>query len=319
MITPDCLSFATFTCMILAAIDIGSNGIRLQVIRVLDDQGRISFKNLEYIRFPLRLGKDVFKKGEIRKKTIRKFMQLMQVFKNMIELYEADGYIGAATSAMREAANGQEIVEIVKREIGLEIDIISGKEEAELLSYAIIPYLMEETYLHVDVGGGSTELTLYQDREKVGSYSFRMGSVRKLKRADRQQTMDEIREWLNMKQKQITPPVMIVGTGGNIKKLYQLSNRRHNRTVSLVELKGVKAYISEFDTHQRIHHLRLNPDRADVIIPAANIYIEIAKMAKADQVLVPSVGLKDGLIYRLYSKYAQVDIRDVEFVNLFEE
>jgi exopolyphosphatase/guanosine-5'-triphosphate,3'-diphosphate pyrophosphatase len=220
---------------------------------------------------------------------------------------------------MREARNGSEIVNRVQEETGLEIEIISGEKEAELLSFAIIPYLMDETYLHIDVGGGSTELTLYADRDRKDSFSFQMGSVRRLKKHERKETVTRIRAWLKKATEGLAMPVKIVGTGGNIKKLYQLSNRRQNRTISLVELKGLKAYISEFDTNQRINHLRLNPDRADVIIPAANIYIGIAEMVHADQVLVPSVGLKDGLIFQLYSKYAHVDIREVEFVNLFEE
>jgi exopolyphosphatase/guanosine-5'-triphosphate,3'-diphosphate pyrophosphatase len=305
--------------MILAAIDIGSNGIRLQVIRVLDDQGRISFKNLEYIRFPLRLGKDVFEKGAIRKKTIRKFESLMKIFYDMIQLYEAEGYMATATSAMREATNGKEIVEKVQKDLGLEIEIISGDLEAQLLSYAIIPYLNDQTYVHVDVGGGSTELTVYVQKDRMNSRSFNIGSVRHLNRTDKSNTLREIDTWLENEIQKLKRPIIIVGTGGNIKKLYQLSNRRNNRIISLAELMGIKAYVAEFDTQQRINHLRLNPDRADVIIPAANIYLHIAKLVKADQILVPSVGLKDGLIYQLYSKFAKVDIRDIEFVNLFEE
>jgi exopolyphosphatase/guanosine-5'-triphosphate,3'-diphosphate pyrophosphatase len=153
----------------------------------------------------------------------------------------------------------------------------------------------------------------------MNSRSFKIGSVRKLSQAQEKKIWKLIGDWVQEQTREVKRPIMIVGTGGNIKKLYQISSRSYNRTISLAELMGVRAYVAEFDSKERIHHLRLNPDRADVIIPASNIYIHIAQIAKADNILVPSVGLKDGLIYHLYSRFAQVDIRDVEFVNLFEE
>lgn len=301
--------------MVLAAIDIGSNAIRLQVIRVIISNDEVNFKKLEYIRFPLRLGKDVFKEGAIRLETVDQFEKLMLTFKLMIELYEAEGYIATATSAMREAANGQEIIKKVKKNIGLEIEIIPGKLEAEILSKAIRPYLDEKNYIHIDVGGGSTELNIYKNQERINSRSFKLGTVRKLSVEKFNQVSHSISKWVEKEKLNLTGPIFGVGTGGNINKLYQLSNQKYNGSISLTELMGIRAYVSQYKLDERIKFLKMNPDRADVIIPAANIYINVLKIVGADQIMVPKVGLKDGLLFTLFERFVDVGEKEVQFVD----
>jgi len=205
--------------MILAAIDIGSNAIRLQVVRVIRENDLVSFKKLEYLRFPLRLGKDAFKNGKIEKATQVKFEKLMRTFRLLIELYETDAYMAVATSAMREAENGKELVNLFATYYNLKVDIISGKEESTF-----------------------------------------------------------------------NQTITAIGTGGNINKLLKLSRQKYNKGMSLTELKALKAYVNEFDYDKRVNQLKMNPDRADVIVPAAEIYIEAMKLSGADQILVPGVG-----------------------------
>ncbi len=171
--------------MKFAAIDIGSNAIRLQITKVIEFEGRITFKKLEYVRFPLRLGQDVFNSGKIGKEKYEKFLKLMQAYKNLIDLYGITGYYGCATSAMREAKNGEKLVKETKDKFGLKINIITGREEALMINKVIGHYLDNRTFVHIDVGGGSTELNVYHNKEKVKSQSFKLGSVRRLQHYDK--------------------------------------------------------------------------------------------------------------------------------------
>lgn len=303
--------------MILAAVDIGSNAIRLQVVRVIRENDLVSFKKLEYLRFPLRLGKDAFKNGKIEKATQVKFEKLMRTFRLLIELYETDAYMAVATSAMREAANGKELVNLFATYYNLKVDIISGRDEAEMLSKAIIPYLDERNYIHIDVGGGSTELNLYKNKVRVSSQSFKVGSVRKLSSKDRKEIFKAMSGWLKEHKSTLNETITAVGTGGNINKLLKLSRQKYNKGISLTELKALKAYVNEFDYDKRVNQLKMNPDRADVIVPAAEIYIEAMKLSGADQILVPGVGLKDGTLYALFEKTTGEHISNIEFLELF--
>lgn len=303
--------------MKLAAIDIGSNAIRFQLIRVIRVGTAISFKKLEYIRFPLRLGQDVFSQGKIAEATLGKFQKLMHTFKLLIELYEVDAYVGAATSAMREAKNGGPIVLQIAEDYDLKIDIISGTDEADILSKAIIPTLDHRTYLHIDVGGGSTELNVYMGRERVDSQSFQLGSVRNLSSGKRKKAIREMEKWIKEETKTLKPPVTAIGTGGNIRKLFQLSNQPKTNSISLTELNALRAYLNEFSYEQRMNILKMNPDRADVIIPASEIYTEVMKISGADRILTPNVGLKDGLLFKLYEELTQEPIQEVEFLDQF--
>lgn len=303
--------------MKLAAIDIGSNAIRLQVIRIIKEGERISFKNQEYIRFPLRLGRDVFSTGRISDGTIVSFEKLMRTFKLLLELYDVDGYIARATSAMREAKNGKDIIQRIATYYDLKIGIISGKEEAEYLSKAIVPYLNDKTYIHIDVGGGSTEINIYDGKNRVTSKSFKMGSVRQLEGHNRKAAFKSIANWRDKVAEAMKPPVVAVGTGGNINKLFNLSNQKYRNSISLAELQALRAYVGEFTYEQRMNILKMNPDRADVIIPASEIYAEVMRLFGSDYIMVPGVGLKDGLLYALYEDVAQERIEDIQFLGQF--
>lgn len=301
--------------MKLAAIDIGSNAIRFQVIRVIRLGDSVSFKKLEYIRFPLRLGEDVFNTGMISDHTLARFEKLMRTFKLLLELYEVEGYIAAATSAMREAKNGKQIIHHIADTFGLHIEVITGKEEAEVLSQAIVPFLDERAYIHIDVGGGSTELNLYRERERVSSKSFRMGSVRQLPEKKRLAVFQEAEEWLKASLPETAGQVIAVGTGGNIRKLFQFSNFQQSGSITLTELTALKAYVNAYNLDERLNLLKMNPDRADVIIPAAEIYIEVMRRSGAERILAPNVGLKDGMLYQLYEKVTGEAIGKVEFLD----
>ncbi|MGC3946101.1 MAG: phosphatase [Chryseolinea sp.] len=286
--------------MKLAAVDIGSNAIRFQVSTVLDSAGKGTLKKLEYIRFPLRLGHDVFSTGRISEKSIAKFIKLMRAFKLLLELYEVTDYMFCATSAMREADNGADLVKRVYEELGLTIDVIDGNREAELINKAIASYLVDKTYLHIDVGGGSTELNLYVQGKKIKTRSFKIGSVRVLENTDSPIIWENMQSWVVESLKQKVGRVTAVGTGGNISKIFELAKQKPGKTITLKKVKTVQALIESHSIEDRIYKLQMNPDRADVIVPAGKIYVTVMEWAKASSMLVPEVGLKDGMMLYLY-------------------
>ncbi len=295
--------------MKLAAIDIGSNAVRLQVTRVLEYEKVITFKKLEYVRFPLRLGHDVFSSGKISAYNEERFFKLMTAYKNLIDLYEIDAFYGCATSAMRESENGAEIVSRVKNELDLSIQIISGEEEAEMINKVILQGLDDGHYIHIDVGGGSTELNIYENHVKVYSYSFKIGSVRILEGRDTPEEWKEMREWVAKYAFKKGEKITAVGTGGNINKLFELSGSNpKNRKVSLDTLVRTQEVLKNLTLEDRLNKLQLNPDRADVIVPASDIYLSVMQSAKAKSMIIPDVGLKDGINYYMYQKhYPQSD------------
>lgn len=290
--------------MKLAAIDIGSNAIRFQVSSVLDDGHKLLFKKMEYVRFPLRLGHDVFTTNAISLKSRNKFKKLMQAYKLLLDLYEVDDYMICATSAMRESENGIQLAKEVKEEIGLNISIIDGQQEADLINKAIQSYLNEQTYLHIDVGGGSTELNIYAGGKKLKTRSFRVGSVRMLENHDLPVVWQEMENWIKENIKREMGKVTAVGTGGNISKIYELAQLKPHRLMSLKRMLEVKEMIERHTLEERIYKLQMNPDRADVIIPASHIYIQAMEWAGAKYIFVPEVGLKDGMMLHLYERNA---------------
>ena len=303
--------------MKLAAVDIGSNAIRFQVSSVLDRGKHVIFKKMEYVRFPLRLGHDVFNNSIISTHSIAKFKKLMQVFKMLIELYEVDDYMVCATSAMRESENGQQLADEVEKEIGLPIHIIDGKQEADLINQAIISYLSDATYLHIDVGGGSTELNLYFHGKKIKTRSFKIGSVRVLEHNDSPLMWEDMEKWVKQNVKKEYGKITAIGTGGNISKLYELARLKPHRLMSLKKMMEVKKMIETHSIEERIYQLQMNPDRADVIVPASDIYIKVMEWAGARYMQVPEVGLKDGIMLHLYRKNASQ--KKIEFANLEDQ
>ena len=286
--------------MKLGAIDIGSNAIRLQITNVLETRQGPVFKKLEYLRFPLRLGWDVFHHNNISEYNRQRFFKLMQAFKILIDLYEVDRFMGCATSAMRESENGPEILSDVKQQLGLEIELIDGETEAQMVNIAIQEFLNEKTYLHIDVGGGSTELNIYKNGEKIDTASFKIGSVRRLSKLDKESDWDAMKNWIigNTTLKKVR--VTAVGTGGNINKYYDLSGKKQGNRLSLKKLEELKEMVSCMSESERLLTLQLNPDRADVILPAADIYISVMRWVKAQSIIVPKVGLKDGIMKYLW-------------------
>jgi exopolyphosphatase/guanosine-5'-triphosphate,3'-diphosphate pyrophosphatase len=297
----------------LAAIDIGSNAIRFQVSSVLDRGPRVLFKKLEYIRFPLRLGHDVFGTNRISPGSMEKFKKLMKAYKLLIELYEVDDFMFCATSAMRESENGEQLVREVYEELGLTIQIIDGKQEAQLINKAIQSYLTDKTYLHIDVGGGSTELNVYTHGRKIKTRSFKIGSVRVLEHHDSPVMWSDMEKWIKDNVKAEFGPVTAVGTGGNISKLFDLSRVEAGKTLSLKKLKEIKKMVEGYSLEDRIYKLQMNPDRADVIIPASDIYIKVMEWARSKSIFVPEVGLKDGMMLHLFEKNSKQ--KKIEFVN----
>ncbi len=285
--------------MKIAAIDIGSNAARLQISAVLKDGIYTSFKKVEYVRFPLRLGHDVFTYGTLTPESQERTIKLMQCYKLLLELHEVESYMACATSAMRESANGHEVVERIAQETGIKIHIIDGSKEAELINNVVVQALVDGQYLHIDVGGGSTELNLYFNRQKVASKSFKIGSVRLLEGKESKGAWHKMERWIEENVDNYEP-VKAVGTGGNISKLFNLVSKTSDNATSIEELTRMRDYIASFSQEDRVHKLRLNADRADVIIPASDIYISVMKWSGASEILVPDLGLKDGIIQLVY-------------------
>lgn len=287
--------------MKFAAIDIGSNGARMQISSVLHDEGISRFKKIEYVRFPLRLGHDVFTQGRITPQSEDRMMKLMLAYQLLMELHEVDDFMACSTSAMREAENGAEVREHIEQRTGIHIQIIDGQREAELVNNIVVKSLAEGQYIHIDVGGGSTELNIYKDRQKMNAKSFKLGSVRLLEGKESKNVWPKIKEWINQNV-DYNQPIQAVGTGGNINKLFDLSSKLSESSTSLEEIVRMRDYIAQFSLSDRINKLQLNPDRADVIVPAGDIYTSAMKWAGASIIHVPDVGLKDGMLQLLYER-----------------
>jgi exopolyphosphatase/guanosine-5'-triphosphate,3'-diphosphate pyrophosphatase len=286
--------------MKIAAIDIGSNAARMQISSVLTNKNKISFKKVEYVRFALRLGMDVFNGGSISLASEARIKKLLQAYQLLMELHEVDAYMICATSAMREAVNGASIVERIHKELGMEIHLIAGEQEAELINNVIITLIDgEHTYLHIDVGGGSTELNIYKGKQKIAAKSFKIGSVRLLEHQEAPDVWKKMQTWVNTNIPS-NVNVIAVGTGGNISKLFNMIEGKKENKANLKDLEKMRNYIEKFSLMERMNKLQLNADRADVIVPASDIYISVMKWAGATEIMVPDLGLKDGILMLVY-------------------
>ncbi len=290
--------------MKLAAIDIGSNAARLQISSVLEDEGKISFKKVEYIRFPLRLGLEVFNEGFISPEGEVRIHKMLHSFKLLMELHEVKEYQICATSAMREARNSAEIITRIMGTLDMKINVIEGSKEAELINNVVVMALdAKKNYLHIDVGGGSTELNIYQNLEKIASKSFKIGSVRLLEGKDVSVEWQKMERWIIEHINAKTDSMVAVGTGGNINKLFNMAAEKlSDDSMSMVELIKLRTYVKSFSLQDRIHKLRLNADRADVIVPASKIYLRCMELSGASEIIVPDLGLKDGIIKMIYER-----------------
>jgi exopolyphosphatase / guanosine-5'-triphosphate,3'-diphosphate pyrophosphatase len=291
--------------MKFAAIDIGSNAARLQISSVLENDGVISFKRIEYVRFALRLGHDVFGDGSISPESEVRIFKLLHAYKLLMDLHEVKDYAIYATSAMREATNSAEIITRIHKILDMKIHLIDGIREAELINDVVVQSLHpKKNYLHIDVGGGSTELNIYRHREKLASKSFKIGSVRLLEGTEKEGDWEKMRNWISQQKDLISGEIEAIGTGGNIAKLFNLSKPGTDvNSMTFDDLFEMAAYVGSFSFEDRVNKLRLNTDRADVIVPAASIYLTAMELGGCKSILVPDLGLKDGILQMLYDRY----------------
>ena len=286
------------------AIDIGSNAIRLLVSNIIIKEGKeTQFKKSSLVRVPIRLGADSFVKGIISEANIKRMIDAMQAFKLLMDVHSVERYKACATSAMREAKNGTEVVEKIFNETGVQIDIIGGKEEAAIISSTDLNQLIggDNSYLYVDVGGGSTEFTVFSEGKIINSKSFKMGTVRLLnnKKSVNKEMYANVEKWIKKNTKDLKK-VSLIGSGGNINKLFKMSGRTEGKPISYIYLNAQYQFLKQMSYNERVSELSLNPDRADVIIPATKIYLSAMKWSGASKIFVPKIGLSDGIIKSLF-------------------
>ena len=289
--------------MILAAIDIGSNAARLLISEVIKNGKEIEFNRLNIVRIPLQLGFDVFEKGFIGSRKKRMLIDTIKAYKQLMKVYEVEHYMACATSAMRDAQNSKEIIKEIEAETSIEIEIISGELEAEIIYENHIAELLDKdhSYLYMDVGGGSTELTLYHNNELVLQKSINIGTVRLLTDKVKEDVWEELKETckdIAKKYDHITG----IGSGGNINKIFSLLRSKDEKYLQVEAVKEMHKEMQQLNIDQRMKKYNIKKDRAEVILPALLIYTNIFKWCNVDQVLVPKIGLADGLIQHLYNQ-----------------
>lgn len=285
-----------------AAIDIGSNAIRLLVANVIEEENKNpKFKKSSLVRVPIRLGQDVFVDGMISEKNEQRMINAMKSYRLLMDIHGVEKYMACATSAMREAKNGNDIVEKIKKKAEVKIDIIDGKREAEIIASTDLHSIIakEKDYLYVDVGGGSTELTIFSNGKIKTSRSFKIGTVRLLNGIVADSNWKNIEKWIKKNTKDLKR-LSLIGSGGNINKLYKMSGTTVGEPLSYIYLNAQYQFLHSLSYEERISELGLNPDRADVIIPATKIYLSACKWSGARKIYVPKIGLADGIIKTLF-------------------
>lgn len=285
-----------------AAIDIGSNAMRLLIANIVEQEGKEpQFNKSSLVRVPVRLGQDAFTVGEITEENIERMVDSMKAYKLLMKVHKVERYMACATSAMREAFNGKEVADIIEKESGVKIDIIDGKKEAAIIASTDLHHLVktDQTYLYVDVGGGSTEFSLFANGKIVASKSFKNGTVRLLNNMVNEVVWLEIEKWI----KAVTEPydtITLIGSGGNINKLFKMSGKQQEKPLSYFYVNSQYQFLNSLSYEQRISELGLNPDRADVIIYATRIYLNAMKWSGARNIYVPKIGLSDGIVKAMY-------------------
>ncbi len=287
------------------AIDIGSNAIRLLIANVIEQEGKKTlFRKSSLVRVPIRLGADVFTSGNISEENITRMVDAMKAFKLLINVHKVEKYKACATSAMREASNGLKITTKIKKETGINIDIIDGEKEATIISSTDLKKLIKskESYLYVDVGGGSTEFTIFSKGNVINTKSFKIGTVRLLNNSKKENKVmfEQMEEWIERNTKGLKK-LSLIGSGGNINKVFKMSGREIDKPLSFSYMNSQYKHLKKMSYKQRILKLGLNPDRADVIIPAMKIYLSAMKWSEAKNIFVPKIGLSDGIIKSLYN------------------
>lgn len=285
-----------------AAIDIGSNAMRLLITNIVEQEGKeTQFNKSSLVRVPIRLGQDSFTVAKISEDNIVRMVDAMKAFSLLMKVHKIKKYLAFATSAMREAENAAEVVTLIKKESGIEIEIIDGKKEAIIIASTDLHHLLksDKTYIYVDVGGGSTECSIFSNGKIVSSKSFRAGTVRLLNNMVTDEVWKDMETWIKGNTQEFDDVTMI-GSGGNINKIFKMSGKIQDKPLSFIYLKSQYSFLNSLTYEQRISELSLNPDRADVIIPATRIYLNAMKWSGAGQIYVPKIGLSDGIVKAMY-------------------
>jgi exopolyphosphatase/guanosine-5'-triphosphate,3'-diphosphate pyrophosphatase len=296
--------------MRLGAIDIGSNAARLLISDVTVNNGKAEFNKVNLVRVPLRLGFEVFDKKEISPEKIDMIVNTMQAYKYLLNAYAVEHFKAAATSAMRDAVNAPHIIDYVKEQTGIEIEVISGGDEAAFIYENHVAENMDKSrsYLYIDVGGGSTELTFFAESKLVFKESFNIGTIRLLKNQVTEQHWDQMKEFIKKETRGHDNDLVAIGSGGNINKVFSLSKKKDGKSLPLELLKDYYKELGSFSLPDRIRVYNMREDRADVIVPAIQIYINVMRWANAEEIFVPKIGLADGLIQHLYVELSQKEI-----------
>ncbi len=297
-----------------AAIDIGSNAIRLLIALVIEQEDKDPiFKKRSLVRVPIRLGADVFLEGKISEENQLRMLDAMKAFDLLMKNHEVTRFRACATSAMREASNGSEVAKKLKNETGININIIDGNDEAAIIATTDLKELIqtEKTFLYVDVGGGSTEFTLFSDGKTVDSKSFKLGTVRIINNMIKESIWEDVETWIKTVTKSYKK-VSLIGSGGNINHIYKNSGKKIGKPLSYFYLGSYYDMIKSLSYEERIVELNMNPDRADVVVPATRIYLSAMKWSGAKNVYVPKIGLSDGIIKSLHNEKlaAQLEVNN---------
>ncbi|MFT4600815.1 MAG: exopolyphosphatase/guanosine-5'-triphosphate,3'-diphosphate pyrophosphatase, partial [Arenicella sp.] len=290
--------------MRFGAIDIGTNAARLLIGEIQEEEGAKHFiKKISYTRIPLRLGLEVFETGRISEHKAEEFSKSMHAFRLISEVFEVKELRACATSAMREAENGAEIRKKIKKETGVNIEIIDGSEEAKLIlsTFFLMEYDLKDPFVVIDVGGGSTEISIFKKGEKVAAKSFQLGTIRILKNKVKRQVWEDLSDWIETYLKK-GHKFKTFATGGNINKLHKLLGKKSSEPIEVDEMLDLSEKLKKMDVEDRISDYNLKPDRADVIVPACEIYEFIFQEIGAKEVHVPKIGLSDGMVYNLHQK-----------------
>lgn len=295
------------------AVDIGSNAIRLLVVSVIEQEGKDTlFKKTSLVRVPIRLGAEVFLEGKISDNSANRMVDAMTAFRLLMKTHNITRFRACATSAMREASNGREIAEMIEERSGLTINIIDGNDEAAIIASTDLKNLIQDdkVFLYVDVGGGSTEFTVFANGHIVASRSFKLGTVRLINDRVDESMWNDVEEWIKNETKDFQK-VSLIGSGGNINSIYKSSGKKIGKPLSFFYLSSYYEYIKSFTFDERITELDMNPDRADVVVPATRIYLSAMKWSKAKNIFVPKIGLSDGIVRSLYNEKlaAKMEVR----------
>lgn len=294
-----------------AAIDIGSNAVRLLISTITEPENKeTTFKKTSLVRVPIRLGADVFINGKISDENMGRMKDTMRAYSLLMKSHKIEKYKACATSAMRDASNGKELAAHILEDSGIDIEIIDGEHEAAIIAATDLHELIQgdKTYLYVDVGGGSTEFTLYSEGKTIASRSFKLGTVRLLNNMVDETLWEEAKKWVKQQTKNHTK-ISLIGSGGNINNIFKSSGKKIGKPLSYLYLSSYYQLLNSLTYEDRISQLGMNTDRADVIIPATKIYLSAMKWSRSRKVYVPKIGLADGIIKSIYNQVKEEEIK----------